>query len=231
MIIAYLRVSTDEQARSGLGMDAQLDAIQKAVGIVQSVYRDEGYSGSNPKRPALHQALSALDKGDILAVAKRDRLSRDMMLALWIEKEAKRRGAKIVSAAGEGTESEEPTAVLMRRIVDAFAEYEKNVIGARTAAALEQKRARGEKTGGDVPFGWMLEATERHIDVHSTTKKLQPHREEQEALKLMRDLHAEGLSLRKIGAELESRGVKTKTGKTRWNPNSIKQVLEAKQAA
>ena len=153
-IIAYIRVSTDEQARSGLGLDAQLDAITKAVGIVQSVYRDEGYSGSNPKRPALHQALNALDKGDILAVAKRDRLSRDMMLALWIEKEAKRRGASIVSAAGEGTESEEPTAVLMRRIVDAFAEYEKNIIGARTAAALEQKRERGEKTGGNVPFGY-----------------------------------------------------------------------------
>ena len=76
------------------------------------------------------------------------------MLSLWIEKEAKRRGASIVSAAGEGTESEEPTAVLMRRIVDAFAEYEKNVIGARTAAALEQKRERGEKTGGNVPFGY-----------------------------------------------------------------------------
>jgi len=45
--IAYLRVSTDEQANSGLGLDAQLDAI----------YRDEGYSGSNPKRPALRVVL------------------------------------------------------------------------------------------------------------------------------------------------------------------------------
>ena len=55
--IAYLRVSTDEQANSGLGLDAQLDAIIAAVGQPDAIYRDEGYSGSNPKRPALRVVL------------------------------------------------------------------------------------------------------------------------------------------------------------------------------
>ena len=132
--IAYLRVSTDEQANSGLGLglDAQLDAI----------YRDEGHSGSDLKRPALMDAIDALSAGDVLVVAKRDRLARDTFFSAWIEKEAKRRGARILSAAGEGTENDDPASVLMRNIIDSFAQYERDLIAARTKAALEQKRRK-----------------------------------------------------------------------------------------
>ena len=73
--IAYLRVSTDEQASSGLGLEAQLAAI-RAAATPDAVFTDDGYSGSNIERPALHAALSALKKGDVFMVAKRDRLGR-----------------------------------------------------------------------------------------------------------------------------------------------------------
>ena len=110
--IAYLRVSTEEQARSGLGLDAQLEAVKAYKGgktdddspELDEVFSDDGFSGSNPRRPALHQALDALCEGDVLIVAKRDRLARDVYYSAWIEKEVKRRGARIVSAAGEGTD-------------------------------------------------------------------------------------------------------------------------------
>ena len=154
--IAYLRVSTEEQARSGLGLEAQREAIVTHQSELDEVFTDDGYSGSDPNRPALHQAIDALDEGDVLVVAKRDRLARDVYFSAWIEKEVKRRGARIISAAGEGTDNDDPSNVLMRTIVDAFAEYERNLISARTAAAMAQKRKRGEKTGGDVPFGYRL---------------------------------------------------------------------------
>ena len=70
MIVAYLRVSTDEQVESGLGLDAQLESIEKAIGTPDKVFRDEGYSGSKANRPALLEALESLKEGDILAVAK-----------------------------------------------------------------------------------------------------------------------------------------------------------------
>jgi DNA invertase Pin-like site-specific DNA recombinase len=105
--IAYLRVSTDEQAESGLGLDAQLESITKAFEAPDGVFRDEGYSGKDPNRPGLTEALEALRRGDVLVVAKRDRLARDTFLSLWLEKEVKRRGARIASAAGEGTDSDE----------------------------------------------------------------------------------------------------------------------------
>ena len=100
------------------------------------------------KRTILLDALAALAKGDILLVAKRDRLSRgEMMTTAMIEAAVKRAGARIVSAAGEGTESDDPASVLMRRIVDAFGEYERLLIKARTCAARRAKKARGERTG------------------------------------------------------------------------------------
>lgn len=215
--IAYLRVSTDEQANSGLGLDAQLEAISKATGRPESVFRDEGYSGSNPKRPGLLGALEALRAGDVLAVAKRDRLARDAYLSAWIEKEVKKRRARVVSAAGEGTESDDPAAILMRRMVDAFAEYERLLIGARTTAALAAKRRRGEKTGGDVPFGWRLD---------EDGKTLVAAADEQRVIVLARELRDRGWTLREIGAELERRGVLTKSGKATWNPKTVSSLLK-----
>ena len=60
--LAYLRVSTEEQARSGLGLDAQLEAIESSLGKPAQVFVDDGYSGSDPKRPALLEALGNSQK-------------------------------------------------------------------------------------------------------------------------------------------------------------------------
>ena len=165
-----------------------------------------------------HDALEALGDGDELVAAKRDRLSRDMFLSLWLEKEVKRRSAKIRSAAGEG-EGDDPTAVLMKRIVDSFAEYERGMIGLRTKAALAQKRSRGERCGGQVPYGYRA---------HPDGLHLVPDGDEQEVLALIRTLREKGQSLRSIGAELEQCGVSTKQGKQRWHPQTIKQILSQK---
>ena len=215
-IIAYLRVSTDEQANSGLGLDAQLAAITEKIGTPDATYRDEGFSGSDPRRPALLDALTSLKTGDVLAVGKRDRLGRDLFLMGWIQKEVKRVGARIVSAAGEGTEADDPASVLMRHIIDSFAEYERNVISMRTVVALAQKRVRGEKTGGDVPFGYTLDADGVHLVEDQA---------EQAVIGRIKKLRDKGYSLRQISTELEQAGIFTKTGKTRWNPKTVRKLL------
>ena len=74
------------------------------------------------QRPALLAALDAIGKGDVLIVAKRDRLGRDVLNVAMFERLAERKGARIVSAAGEGTDTNDPTSRLMRQIVDYFAD-------------------------------------------------------------------------------------------------------------
>lgn len=158
---AYLRVSTDEQAESGLGLEAQEAACWGWVarnGGTITFYRDEGVSGSTApsSREGLTSLLGDLAKGDVLLVAKRDRLARDIYWAICLDRAAAARGARIVSVAGEGTDDDSPTNVLMRRIIDAFGEYERLLIGARTKAALKAKKARGERISGRAPLGWMF---------------------------------------------------------------------------
>lgn len=221
--VAYVRVSTDEQAQSGLGIDAQLSAIEDRIGKPDVVFQDEGYGGADPERPGLRKAIESLRKGDVLAVAKRDRLARDPFLSLFIEKEVKKARASILSAAGEGTESEDPGQILMRRMVDAFAEYERAMIRQRTSAAvcakMQKKKAGHEKTGGCIPFGFDV------VQEANGVKRLIENNAEQQAIKAMQAMRERGESLRAICERLNENGVKTKTG-TRWHPKTVRAILK-----
>jgi DNA invertase Pin-like site-specific DNA recombinase len=227
---ASTRVSTDEQAESGLGLAAQEAACRLCatrLGLeLASVHADEGVCSVDPidKRPGLLEAIASLGKGDVLIVAKRDRLGRDPIVVAMIEAAIKRRGARIVSAAGEGTEGDGPTDVLMRRIVDAFGEYERLVIKARTKAALQVKKSRGEKTGGAVPYGSML-GPDKSGNGGRTVKTLIDCPAEQEALALMKSLRAGGMKLDAIAAELTARGIQRREG-AMWEHSYISRLLK-----
>ena len=215
--IAYTRVSTDEQAQSGLGLEAQRAAIVRAIGEPDATFRDDGLSGSNLRRPAIWDALRSLKRGDRLAVARRDRLGRGMDVMLEIEREATRRGAIILSAAGEGTGAETGSDIFQRRIFDAANELELWRIRERTAAAMQAKKQRGEYCGGGIPFGYELAADGR---------TLLEQADEQKALALVAGLKGRGWTLRQIGAELERRGITTKRGGTAWNPKTVSALVK-----
>lgn len=215
--IAYLRVSTEQQAQSGAGLDAQEDACRRAVGELTGIYKDEGVSGKTglDKRPALLEAIAELHKGDVLIVAKRDRLGRDPLVVAMIESAVQRKGARVVSAAGEGTDSDSPTDILMRRMVDAFAEYERLVIGARTKAALQAKKIRGESTGY-IAYGYQLSADGVHIEECP---------DEQATLRKVELLRQSGMSLRKVADELNQLGI-FKRGGEKWNHVNLHSVCK-----
>ena len=212
----YLRVSTAEQAGSGLGVEAQraaVEALAHRLAIrLDSVFSDLGISGGLPleQRPGLLAALDALKKGDVLLVAKRDRLGRDVLNVAMFERLVERKGARVVSAAGEGTEANDPTSRLLRQIVDSFAEYERAVIRTRTRAALGVKKARGERVGG-IPFGFRLSADRR---------SLEPAPAEHRAVMIALALRASGLSYAAIAAELNRQGFRSRTGSL-WVRQSV----------
>jgi DNA invertase Pin-like site-specific DNA recombinase len=232
--VAYLRVSTDEQAESGAGLKAQLDACKVAADRLGAEllgpFADEAVSGGTglDKRPALLEALTVLGNGDVLLVAKRDRLGRDPIAVAMIEAAVQRQGGRVVSAAGEGTDGDDPTNVLMRRIVDAFAEYERLVIKARTRSALAAKRRRGERTGG-VRFGHDL-ADDGRRSKSGRPAGLVTNPAESQALILIHQLKAEGKSLRQIATELDRRGIPTKTGRGRWRFTVVAKLIDRNPA-
>jgi DNA invertase Pin-like site-specific DNA recombinase len=205
--VAYLRVSTDEQH---LGPEAQRAAVKRwaeASGArVAAWHTDAGVSGGAAldRRPALISALDGLREhgAGVLVVAKRDRLARDVVLAAQIESLAQRAGARVVSAAGEG-EGDDPSAMLMRRLVDAFAEYERALIRARTRAALAVKKERGERAGC-VPFG-------RRVGPDG--KRLEPDEREIAVVAAALELRASGLSQRAVARELAALGCVGRSGR------------------
>lgn len=206
LAVAYLRVSTDEQH---LGPDAQRAAItawatREGVSVVAWCC-DTGVSGASAiaDRPELLAALAALREhgAGVLAVAKRDRLARDVMAAAMIDRMVVDAGARVVSAAGEGTDSDDPSSMLMRRMVDAFAEYERALIAARTRAALAVKRSRGEATS-HAPFGF------RAVD-----GVLVADEAEQAVIAQVRVARARGMTVRAICDELRAAGIVSRKGK------------------
>jgi DNA invertase Pin-like site-specific DNA recombinase len=146
-MLAYLRVSTDEQAMSGLGLDGQRAALERAFAyrgweLVDTI-RDEGISGSTLERPGLMRALEMLVAGDAdgLVVAKLDRLSRSMRdfceLIEWFE-EAERALVMLEPDVDTST----PAGRAVAHVMVAFAELERGMIADRTRAALAAARAR-----------------------------------------------------------------------------------------
>jgi DNA invertase Pin-like site-specific DNA recombinase len=218
--VGYLRVSTEEQH---LGPEAQLDALTRwcagnGVELV-AVFTDAGVSGGAEldKRPALLDALAALPDLDagVFLVAKRDRLARDVTRAAMIEARTAAAGARVVSAAGEGSDADadDPAGLLMRRLVDVFAEYERAMIRTRTRAALAVKARRGERCGG-VPIGRTVAADGVRLEVCPV---------EARALDTIRELRTAGLSIRAVADELTRRGVPARG--QRWYATTVARAI------
>jgi len=225
--VGLIRVSTERQSESGLGLEAQrssiLAAAERLGAVLGRIFVEAGVSGGLPiaDRPVMMEAIGALKRGDLLIFAKRDRIARDTFEAAMVERLVAKRGSRIVSAAGEGTDSDDPAAILMRRMIDSFAEYEKLIIRSRTRVALAAKRQRGERTSRFAPFGFQLTSDGRRLD---------PDANEQGTVRLIRALHAEGRSLRSIAAHLNDTGIKTRCGGT-WKHVYVFRALRAAGAS
>jgi DNA invertase Pin-like site-specific DNA recombinase len=182
------------------------------------IFEDAGTSGSLAieDRPVLLDAVAALKRRDTLLVAKRDRLGRDVIAVAMIERLVAGRGARIVSAAGEGTDSNDPAGVLMRRLIDSFAEYERALIAARTRAALAAKRRRGERVSGYAPYGYRVAADGRMLERAEA---------EQATIGLIHTAREEGRSLRAIAADLNARGLRTRSGAP-WRYEYVRAILQ-----
>lgn len=206
LAVAYTRCSTEDQHLSPEAQRATIEAWAKANdAAIVAWFSDTGIGGGADidQRPALLQAIAAVkqQRASVLVVAKRDRLARDVYVAMSIERAVVKAKARVVSAAGEGN-GDTPADEFMRAVLDGAAQYERALIRARTKAALAAKRARGERAGG-VPFGFKADEA----------GKLSEDVSEQAILSAVAEMHAAGVSIRKIGAGLEARGMRSRAGK------------------
>ena len=215
--IGYIRVSTHDQAEDGVSLAAQEAKVRAWAdlnGADVVIFRDEGISGKrSDNRPGLQAALDAVGKGDALVCYSLSRLSRSTRDALAIADILTKKEADLVSLS-EKIDTTTAAGKMVFRMLAVLSEFERDQVSERTRFALAHKRKNGEKTGGDVPFGYRLEADHLVEDAA-----------EQKAVRLIVDLRGKGYALRAICRELESEGHLTKTGKLSWHPQVVKTII------
>jgi DNA invertase Pin-like site-specific DNA recombinase len=208
--VAYYRVSTERQGRSGLGLEAQTVTVEthaKRSGgeIIASFQEIE--SGKRSDRPELAKALALCKKHKAtLIIAKLDRLSRNVAFI-----------ANLIESKVDFIACDMPQAnTLGLHIMAAMAQHEREATSQRTKEALAAVKARGKKLGNPRPnmptvYGQRAEqARARREVVYPLAKQ-------------MRD---SGLTLREIADQLNARGVKSLHAGNAWHAESVRQVLK-----
>jgi DNA invertase Pin-like site-specific DNA recombinase len=221
--VAYCRVSTQEQVRGGVSLDAQterLEAYCRVAGLdLVELIREEGVSGVKPidTRPGGSQLLSMVTFGRVKHVValKLDRLFRDAQDALFQTRNWDHAGIALhlVDVGGQSVNTNSPMGRMMLTVMAGLAELERNLIAERTAVALGHKKAHLQ-VYGPVPYGF-----ERKGDLLVAVKA------EQAVIEQMRVWRDGGTSLRQIAALLNEKGVATKAGGRRWYASTVQKVL------
>ena len=215
----YLRVSTDEQAASGLGLAAQQErcrALALAKGWqMTGLYSDEGVSGTlDPKaRPEASRLLADAAAGlvDVVVVLKLDRWARRAEYVHRTLRELDELGVGFTSVS-EPVDTSSAMGKAFIGISAVFAELERNLIAERTRAALAVKRSRGERLGAP-RLGLRVAQGVATVD-----------EAEARTVERIRALRAAGLSLTAIAATLRAEGWATKRG-GRWDHSNVRKVL------
>jgi DNA invertase Pin-like site-specific DNA recombinase len=219
--ISYIRVSSDEQADSGLGLEAQRQRIaayctMKGLRLAE-VFEDPGISGGKPlaSRPAGSKLLAAVKKGKALViVAKLDRLFRSVADAANVIADFDKKGIQLVAIA-ENFDMSSPFGRAMAQMASVFAELERAMIQERTRSAMNVKRSRGERISGHAPYG----------SDFGTAGRLVSNDREQSIISRMRQLRSDGMSFRGIASRLDREGVPPKRGR-RWDHTTVKSILK-----
>lgn len=221
--VVYRRVSTDDQVDFGLSLRQQADegrAEAARLGIpVVSIHADEGVSGGTPleRRTGLLAAIADLAPGDGLVVRDLTRLVRgDPYLVGSIERAVEARRARIWSIAGEGTWSDEPDAVFLRRISYGLGENWKLKVRKNTREALGRKKDAGGRVG-QIPYGSRLA---------DDGVSLEPDPRGLEARRVAWRLHAEGRGPRAIAAELTALGFRAHKRRGRVHLRDLELLLQ-----
>lgn len=206
LALGYYRVSTEDQANEGASVEAQRVALVAEAarrGWDLQLVGDEGMSAKNLNRPGLTEALARLDRGeaDALLSVRLDRVSRSVADFAGLLARAKRRGWRIVLMS-PNLDTEDPAGKFTAHVLAAAAEYERDLIGARTREGMIQRRAEGVHIG-------------------------RPRVLSADVLERITAAHAEGRSLRSIAQDLTAQDVPTAHGGARWHASTVRGILQS----
>jgi DNA invertase Pin-like site-specific DNA recombinase len=209
-VVGYVRVSTDEQALSGLGLAAQRSAIDAECarrGWTLVAVHEDALSGKSLNRPGMAAALGAVESGaaSAIVVAKLDRLSRSLVDFASLMARAQSGGWNLV-ALDLGIDLTTAAGEFMANVMASAAQWERRIIGQRTRDALAVKRAQGVRLGRP-----------QEVAVDVVTR--------------IRGAHQAGAGWSAIARQLNAEAVPTTHGGAKWYPSTVRAVALSAAAA
>ena len=217
--VIYARVSTDEQKKHGISLDAQVSKCEQYAATLgfQVVYSAvEGLSGKDTDRPELQKVIALVAKKRIghILVVKLDRLSRETEDAIRLAKSFGKKGVTLhLVTEGGPVDLTDASQEMMFTMRAAFGTFERKRIAMNTRFALSRKRDLGQRISRHAPFGYRFKNGKVVVNSH-----------EQAIIKRIRELHTDGCSLRAIGKTLMKEGLTNRCNQ-QIAPNQIKKVL------
>lgn len=212
IFVGYARVSTLEQAAEGVSLESQVSTMRAYATMrgleLAEIIIDAGVSGSIPleDRPGGKRLVAATGRKIAGVIAVRlDRLFRDASNCLSVTNSWDKSGVALhlIDLGGQSIDTSSAMGRMFLTMSAAFAELERNLIRERTKAGMEQKKANGERYSRFTPLGKVLLED-------GVTLANEP--QEQAIIGLARQLHNDGLSLRKIAEELNKQGHTNRAG-------------------
>lgn len=216
--VGYIRVSTEEQAREGISLEAQEDKVKKYADLhnldLVEVIRDEGKSGKDLNREGIQKVVSLCkDRSvDHLVVYKMDRLTRRTLDLLTLVEEVFKPNKVQFHSISEKVDTSTAQGKFFLTITGAMAQMERDLVSERTKEALQYKISKGENVGSP-PLGFLAE-----------DKKLSGIDEELEIVNYIKKLKRKKLSLRQIATRLNEQEVSTKRGGS-WYAGTVRYIL------
>ena len=222
--VGYIRVSTLDQADSGLSLEAQRRKVQTQAELsdlkLTAIFEDAGVSAKTLERPAMSELLAMLASGqvDVLIVPKLDRLTRSVKdLATMLERLQKSRradggkGVDLISTA-ESIDTGSATGRLIIGIMAQISQWEREVIAERTSEALQELRAQG-RTTGKPRYGFEADADGNLVE----------NPQEQAILHYARTARERGETWQAIADSLTARGKRTRND-TAFSKQGLSQI-------
>lgn len=214
----YTRVSTEDQAKEGFSLDAQLDKLKSYCKardwVVGGEYIDDGHSGRTIKRPAYSKMMEEIDEWDILLVIKMDRIHRNSKNFMTMMEYLKQNEKEFVSMS-ESLDTSTAMGRFVMDIIQRIAQLESEQIGERVYIGMEQKaKTASGMLGFNIPFGYYYSNGFLYIN-----------RKETPVVNNIYTWYKNGKSMGEIAKMLNKEKIPTKRGSI-WAKKTISKILK-----
>ena len=231
-VVLYLRVSTTDQAESGLSIPAQRRALEtycrERGHVIEKVYVEPGASAKDDQRPVFRtmitDVLASTSRVGLVLVYHSSRFMRNALQAQAYKAKLRKQGVRVVSS--QHNASDDPQGRMAEQIFEAMDQYESEVNAVRTTAAMAENARQGFFNGAKAPFGFAIEKIATN---NGTTKnKLVPNAMEADVLREVFRLYVGGAGAKATARDLNQRGVRYRGAL--WSSDLVLKVIQEEAA-